>query len=78
MSFAENSAKKFEGATALRPLRPLSIVPLSCLGFPAQSVRETNPVFFLGKRNLKVQLWNPVYACAKGRAKIEIRKSKRA
>jgi len=36
-------AKKIEGATALRPLRPLSIVPQSFLRFPAQSGREDKP-----------------------------------
>src|SRR5437667_1874917 len=35
--------KKIEGATALRPLRPLSIVPLSFLGFAAQSGGERKP-----------------------------------
>jgi hypothetical protein len=39
-------AKKIEGATALRLLRPLSIVPLSFLGFPAQSGREHKPAVF--------------------------------
>src|SRR5215472_10962032 len=40
---AKNGSKKIEGATASRPLRPLLIVPLSFLGSPAQSVRETRP-----------------------------------
>src|SRR5215472_2742876 len=39
----ERRAKNIEGATALRPLRPRSIVPLSFLGFPAQSERQTKP-----------------------------------
>ena len=38
--------KNIEGATALRLLRPLSIVPLSFLGFPAQSVFDDKPGLF--------------------------------
>jgi hypothetical protein len=38
--------KKIEGATALRPLRPLSIVPQSFLRFPAQPARESSPAAF--------------------------------
>lgn len=37
--------QNIEGATALRPLRPLLIVPLSFLGFPAQSGRDDKPGF---------------------------------
>jgi len=57
--------KNIEGATALRLLRPLSIVPLSFLGFPAQSAVTISLLPFLGKQNLKVQLWKSVNACAK-------------
>ena len=43
---AKGGPKNIEGATALRLLRPLSIVPLSFLGFPAQSGRDNKPSTF--------------------------------
>jgi hypothetical protein len=58
-------AIKIEGATALRPLRPLSIVPLSFLGSRLNLPQRIKPPLFPGKRILQIQLWKAVHACAK-------------
>src|SRR5215467_1017616 len=53
--------KNIEGETALRPLRPRSIVPLSFLRFPAQSERDDKPIHFFWQAKSEI---STVESCA--------------
>ena len=57
--------QKIEGARTLRLPRPLSIVPQSGLGFPAQSGVRIKRLLNVGKGSRPDSLWKPVQNCAK-------------